>query len=87
MTEHAHRKRTRRLPAFSDPSIPLYALAQTAVVSIFAFTVRWVSVLLTAIAATVAWRGFALPAEVFLAVPPMAWLDRSGITYLRIRRM
>ncbi|MFJ9412622.1 MULTISPECIES: hypothetical protein [unclassified Streptomyces] len=87
MIERAHRKRTSRLPEFADTSIPLYALAQTAVVSIFAITVRWISVLLTAIAATLAWRGLELPAELFLAVPPMAWLDRSGITYLRIRRM
>lgn len=86
MIEHVYRKLARRLPVFSEISIPLHAFAQTAVMSVFAVTARWSSVLVGALVAAAAWGEVPVPTEALMVLVPAVWADRTAVAYLRIRR-
>lgn len=86
LIERMYRKWSNPLPMFSDTSIPLSALMQTAVMGFFAVTVRWSSVLVAVVVAASVWRGISLSAEALAVLVPVIWGDRTMVTYLRIRR-
>ncbi|MFF8732268.1 hypothetical protein ACF073_38280 [Streptomyces sp. NPDC015171] len=66
-------------------SIPLPALFQTAVASVFLLTFRFGSALTTAVmAAAVIWPG-ALPPEVQMMMTASALSDRSAVSFVKIR--
>lgn len=85
MFKRVRRKLTCLLPASSDISIPLQFAVQTALLCIFSVTLRWSSVLVTALVVTVAVRDESLPVEGLTLLASMAWADRTAVTYLRLR--
>ncbi|MEU9097912.1 hypothetical protein [Streptomyces sp. NPDC048361] len=85
MLERVYRKFAALLPERPDLSIPLQVIARTAVIGMLAVTARWASVLVTATMAGVVWKG--LPPETLMMAAPMAWADRTTVTYLRVRRL
>ncbi|AQU70149.1 hypothetical protein [Streptomyces niveus] len=86
MIQHIRRKLASLLPAASEISIPLSAVLQTAVASVFMLTLRFSSVLLVGILAITALRLISLPSEALMLLTAMAWGDRSTVSYLRVRR-
>ncbi|WP_433549085.1 hypothetical protein ACQPZG_31520 [Streptomyces sp. CA-294286] len=84
MLERVFRKLKERLPESSVTSIPLQVALQTGVASLVVLTLRWSSVLVTAMvtAATVA----AVPTESLVVLAPLLWADRTALSYLRVRR-
>ncbi|MFE9370239.1 hypothetical protein ACFYM2_10760 [Streptomyces sp. NPDC006711] len=85
MLERVYRKLAILLPERPGLSVPLHVIAQSAVVAILAVTAHWASVLVTATVAGVVWRG--LPPEALMMAAPMAWADRTTVTYLRVTRL
>lgn len=86
MIERVYRRLARSLPEFADSSIPLQVVVQTALVSVFAVTLRWSSFLMTGLIAAAALGVVRLPVEVLMVLTPMVWSDRTVLSYLRIRR-
>ncbi|MET9556784.1 hypothetical protein [Streptomyces sp. NPDC006645] len=86
MIQHIRRKLANLLPAASEISIPLSAVLQTAVVSVFMLTLRFSSVLLVGVLAVTALRPVSFSSEALMLLTAMAWGDRSTVSYLRVRR-
>ncbi|WP_413100261.1 hypothetical protein [Streptomyces sp. Inha503] len=86
MIQHMRRNAARLLPSASETSIPLYALAQTAVASIFFVTLRLSSPLVAGVALTRLWYPIELPTELMGLLTAMVLVDRSAFMYMRIRR-
>lgn len=86
MIQHICRKLANLLPASSDVSIPLHAIVQTALASVFMVTLRFSSLLVGALLAVAAVRSEPLQSEALLMLTATAWSDRSAVSYLRVRR-
>jgi hypothetical protein len=86
LIQHVRRKLASVLPAAPEISIPLSAVLQTAVSSIFMLTLRFSSLLLIGTLAAAAVRPEPLPVEVLVGMTVAAVSDRSCVAYLRVRR-
>ncbi|MER5968556.1 hypothetical protein ABT112_02210 [Streptomyces sp. NPDC002055] len=86
MIQHVRRMLARVLPAAPEVSIPLPALLQTAISSVFMLTLRFSSLLLIGTLATAAARAEPLPVEVLLGMTAASVSDRSCAAYLKVRR-
>ncbi|QEV51366.1 hypothetical protein CP981_06555 [Streptomyces platensis] len=76
---------SQRLVSFGN-SIPPCSLSQSAIMSIRAITVRWASVLTTALILVAVFQSDLLKAGVILSLTPMVLADRSVLTFLRVWR-
>ncbi|MFI0818560.1 hypothetical protein ACH4TX_18955 [Streptomyces sp. NPDC021098] len=86
MIQHVRRNLARLLPSASEASIPLFALAQTAVASIFFVTLRLSSPLVAGVALTRLWYPIEVPTELVGLLAATVLVDRSALVYMRIRR-
>lgn len=86
MIERADQKPANGFLVCSEITIPALSARQTSQVSVFAFTLRWSSVLLGALLATVALKSEPLSYEALVVLSPVVWADRTALTCFRIRR-
>ncbi|MEU9413671.1 hypothetical protein AB0E08_49400 [Streptomyces sp. NPDC048281] len=85
MIEHVRRTLASLVPAFPEISIPLSGILQTGVSSVFLITFRFGSALAVGVGAVgIAWPD-ALTPEVQLMLTAVAWSDRSGLAYVKVR--
>ncbi|MEV8626032.1 hypothetical protein [Streptomyces sp. NPDC051079] len=87
MIQHVRRKFARSLPAVPEVSIPISSLLQTAVQSVFRVRLRFGSALMAGAIVTSVVRPDSVPAQVLITLSVTLWADRSGLTYLKIRRL
>lgn len=85
MIQHVRRGLARLASAAPVASIPLPALFQTAVASVFLLTFRFGSVLTVAVMAAAVLCPGALPPEVQMMMTASALTDRSSVSYVKIR--
>ncbi|WP_037886907.1 hypothetical protein [Streptomyces viridochromogenes] len=86
MIQHVRGKLARHLPSFSEASIPLAVVVQTALSSVFFVTLRLSSLLEAGIAVRFVWQPVDVPAQLMWLVSATVLADRSAVAYLRIRR-
>jgi hypothetical protein len=86
MIQHVRRNLARLLPSASETSIPLSAVVQTAIASIFFVTLRLSFPLVTGVALTCVWHPIEVPAQLLGLLTATVLADRSAVVYLRIRR-
>ncbi|MFD4994673.1 hypothetical protein [Streptomyces buecherae] len=85
MIKHVRRALARLVQAAPRRSIPLPTLFQTVVAGFF-LTIRFGLVLTTMVlTASVIWPG-ALSPTVQMLMTAQAWSDRSGISFVKLRR-
>ncbi|MET8021398.1 hypothetical protein [Streptomyces decoyicus] len=86
MIQHVRRKIASLLPAAPEASIPILAVLQTGVASIARLTLRFGSVLTLGVIVAATLQPQSVSSRVLIAVSVAAVSDRSGFTFLRIRR-
>ncbi|MFC0597616.1 hypothetical protein [Streptomyces palmae] len=87
MIQHVHRKLAKSLPAVPEVSIPISSLLQTTTESVLHVRLRFGTVLLAGLIVMSAVRPDSIPAQVLIAAPAPLCFDRSGLIYLKIRRL
>lgn len=86
MIAHMHQNWISQRPVSFGNSVPPYGLGQSVIMKILAVTVRWRSVLTTALIIVAVCQGGLLRAGVILSLTPMVLADRSVLTFLRAWR-
>lgn len=86
LIQHVRRKLASLLPASPEISIPLSAVLQTAIASVFLLTLRFSSALVAGAVVVSAVRPSSFSSEAVMLVTVTAWSDRSAVSYLRVRR-
>ncbi|MEU8889921.1 hypothetical protein [Streptomyces sp. NPDC048442] len=86
MMQHVRRGIARILPAAPEISIPISDAVQTGVRSITVLTLRFGSALALGVVVAAVVRPESFPVQLLCAVSVATFADRSGLTYLRIRR-
>lgn len=86
MIQHVRRKLASLLPASADSSIPLSVILQTAVASVLCVTLRFSSLLVLAASVAITAHPAVFSSHFLAVLTVTAWSDRSGVSYLRVRR-
>ncbi|GAA4781773.1 hypothetical protein [Streptomyces ziwulingensis] len=86
MIQHARRKIESFLPVTHEISIPISTVLQNGVASVTTLTLRFGTALTAGVTAGAAVWPEPIPARLVIAVLAAAAWDRSGLTYVRVRR-
>lgn len=86
LIQHVRRKVAHLLPSSSETSIPLSAVVQTTIASVFFVTLRLSFPLVTGVVLTVVRHPIEVPSQWLWVLTTTVLADRSAVAYLRIRR-
>ncbi|MFJ6101845.1 hypothetical protein ACIQHY_12690 [Streptomyces sp. NPDC092359] len=87
MIQHVRRKPANALPATTEASIPAFSLLYTTVESVLQLRLRFSTALMAGVTVTSLVRPESLSAQTLLTLSVALCTDRSGIVYLKVRRL
>ncbi|MGW1771772.1 hypothetical protein [Streptomyces sp. NPDC002104] len=87
MIQHVRRKLASALPAVPEVSIPISSILQTAVESVLLLRLRLGTALMAGVIVTSLFRPESIPTQVLLTVSVAVCTDRSGLVFLKVRRL
>jgi hypothetical protein len=87
MIQHVRRKLASALPAVAEVSIPISSILQTAVESVLLLRLRLGTALMAGVIVTSLFKPESIPTQVLLTVSVAVCTDRSGLVFLKVRRL